>query len=233
MTAWIAAIRGSICTTRHFAARGEERRFVQRESSVRLRSLLVNVLVSAFYVFFLYTSIQYWLRTGSLVGIGLVACNSLVVGCLLTRKNASAVSESIPNWILASLTQVVPLLLRPVGSSVPTLVLVSGVGQVIGVGLMIASLMALNRSLGVVAANRGIKTRGPYARVRHPLYAGEILFDLSFLLCNWSFANGALILCITMAQVVRSLQEEKFLLRDERYRLYLAAVPYRLIPGIF
>jgi protein-S-isoprenylcysteine O-methyltransferase Ste14 len=215
------------------AAMNDGQTLVQRESSIRLRSLLVNVLVSLFYVFFLYTSIQYWLRTGSLVGIGLVACNSLVVGCLLTRKNASAVTESIPNWILASLTQVAPLVLRPVGSSVPTLLFVSGIGQVVGVGLMIASLMALNRSIGVFAANRGIKTRGPYAWIRHPLYAGEILFDVSFLLSNWSSWNGALILALILAQVVRSVQEESLLLGDERYVLYRTAVPYRMVPWVF
>ena len=66
-----------------------------------------------------------------------------------------------------------------------------------------------------------------------PVLGHHNLFDLSFLLCNWSFANGVLILCITTAQVVRSLQEEKFLLQDDRYALYRAAVQYRLIPGVF
>jgi protein-S-isoprenylcysteine O-methyltransferase Ste14 len=198
-----------------------------------MRSVVVNVLVSLFYAFFLYKSVEHWMRTGSLVGIGLIACNTLVVGCLLTRRNPSAVTESVPNWILASLTQVAPLFLRPVGSSVPILMLVSIVGQVAGLGVMIASLVALNRSIGVVAANRGIKTRGPYGGIRHPLYAGEILFDVSFLLTNWSFWNGALILALILAQVVRLLQEERLLLRDERYVMYRAAVRYRLIPWVF
>jgi len=215
------------------AAMNDEHTLVQGGPSVRVRPMLVNVVVSLFYGFFLYTSVRYWLKTGSLVGIGLVAFNTLVVSCLLTRKNASAVTESVQNWILASLTQVAPLLLRPVGSSVPTLAFISSAGQVAGLAFMIASLMALNRSVGVVAANRGIKTRGPYAWIRHPLYAGEILFDLSFLISNWSYANGVLILAITLAQVVRSLQEERLLLRDERYVFYRAAVPYRLVPGIF
>jgi protein-S-isoprenylcysteine O-methyltransferase Ste14 len=131
------------------------------------------------------------------------------------------------------LTQIAPLLLRPVGSSVPILVWVSGVGQALGLAVMIASLMALNRSIGVVAANRGIKTRGPYAWIRHPLYAGEILFDVSFLLSNWSPWNGALIFALILAQMVRSVQEESLLLRDERYTRYRAAVPYRLVPWVF
>ena len=235
MTEWSATTMVPQCVvagTRSVGMNDEHTR-VHKKSSIRIRPVLVNVLVASFYGFFLYTSLRYWLKTGSLVGIGLIVFNTLVVGCLLARKNASAVTESIPNWILASLTQVAPLLLRPVASSVPTLELVSGIGQVVGVGLMIASLMALNRSIGVVAANRGIKTRGPYAWIRHPLYAGEILFDVSFLLSNWSSWNGALILALILAQVVRSVQEESLLLRDERYALYRTAVAYRLVPWVF
>jgi protein-S-isoprenylcysteine O-methyltransferase Ste14 len=209
------------------------RSVVQRGKSIRIESLLVNVLVSSFYTFFLYSSIKYWLKTGSLVGVGLIVFNTLSVACLLTRRNASMVTPSIQNWILASLTQVAPLLLRPVGSSTGTFVLLSSVGQVAALIIMIASLTVLNRSIGIVAANRGIKTRGPYSWIRHPLYAGEILFDLSFLLSNWSYLNGLLILALIMSQVVRSLQEEKLLVRDERYVLYRAAVPYRLVPWIF
>src|SRR5512143_3211287 len=108
MTGWRAATIGLRCVDAEgrAAATDNGHTLVQRESSVRVRPIAVNVLVTLFYGFFLYTSIQYWLKTGSLVGIGLVAFNTLVVGCLLTRKNASAVTESIPNLILASLTQV-------------------------------------------------------------------------------------------------------------------------------
>lgn len=215
------------------ATTGNDRLLVQQQRSIRIRHMLVNVFVSLFYGFFLYSAAKFWLKTGSPVGIGLVAFNTLAVACLLTRRNASMVTQSFRNWILASLTQIAPLLLRPVGSSSGTLVLVSTAGQVVALTIMIASLMVLNRSVGIVAANRGIKTRGPYAWIRHPLYAGEILFDFSFLLSNWSYPNGLLIFALTLAQVVRSLQEEALLVRDERYVLYRAAVPYRLVPGIF
>ncbi len=209
------------------------RSVVRRGKSIRIESILVNILVSSFYSFFLYSSIKFWLKTGSPVGLGLIVFNTLSVACLLTRRNASIVTASLPNWIIASLTQVTPLLLRPVGSSSGTLVLVSSVGQILALMVMVASLIVLNRSIGIVAANRGIKTRGPYAWIRHPLYAGEILFDLSFLTSNWSFPNALLIFVLTLSQVVRSLQEERLLVRDKCYELYRAAVPYRLVPWIF
>jgi protein-S-isoprenylcysteine O-methyltransferase Ste14 len=214
-------------------AMGNDRLLVERGRSIRFRSVLVNTLVASFYGVFLYSSLKFWLKTGSLVGMGIVTFNTLAVMCLLTRRNASVVTGSVRNWILAFLTLVGPFLLRPVGSSSWSIILVSSAGQVVGLGIMIASVIVLNRSIGVVAANRGVKTRGPYAWIRHPLYAGEILFDLSFLLANWSYVNGILILALTFAQVVRSLQEESLLLRDERYVTYRAAVPHRLIPGLF
>lgn len=212
---------------------GDHRSVIQRGRSFRIESILANVLVSSFYSFFLHSSIKYWLKTGSPVGVGLIVFNTLSVACLLTRRNASMVTPSIQNWILASLTQVAPLLLRPVGSSSATLVLFSSAGQILALMVMVASLIVLNRSIGIVAANRGIKTRGPYAWIRHPLYAGEILFNISFLISSWSYLNGLLIFAGTLAQVVRSLQEEALLVCDERYVLYRAAVPCRLVPGIF
>ncbi len=215
------------------AVPADGRSVFQQGRSIRIESILVNVLVSLFYGFFLYSSVKFWLKTGSPVGMGLVVFNTLSVTCLLIRRNASIVTTSIANWILASLTLVAPLLLRPVGSSSGTAVLVSSAGQVLALMVMVASLIVLNRSIGIVAANRGIKTRGPYAWIRHPLYAGEILFDLSFLLSNWSYRNGLLIFALTLAQVVRSLHEERLLVRDKRYEVYRAAVPYRLVPWIF
>ncbi len=217
----------------HSTIMGDGRSVVRREHSIRIESILVNVLVSLLYGFFLYSAVRFWMKTGSLLGLGLVAFNTLAVACLLTRRNASMVTRSIRNWILASLTLVAPFLLRPVGSSSWTLVLVSSAGQVVSLTLMIASLVVLNRSIGIVAANRGIKTRGPYAWIRHPLYAGEILFNISFLISSWSYLNGLLICAGTLAQVVRSLQEETLLVCDERYVLYRAAVPYRLVPRLF
>jgi len=235
MTGWSAATRDltAIGINAQPTILGDGRSAVQRGKSIRIESILVNVLVSLFYGFFLYSSVKFWLNTGSPVGMGLIVFNTLSVACLLTRRNASIVTASVPNWILASLTQVAPFLLRPVGSSIGTLVLISSAGQIAALAFMIASLTVLNRSIGIVAANRGIKTRGPYAWIRHPLYAGEILFDLSFLISNWSYLNGLLIFVFTFSQIVRSLQEERLLVRDERYLLYRAAVPYRLVPGVF
>jgi protein-S-isoprenylcysteine O-methyltransferase Ste14 len=98
---------------------------------------------------------------------------------------------------------------------------------------MVASLIALNRSIGIVAANRGVKTGGPYAWVRHPMYAGEMVFLVSFLLANVVLLNVVVASAIVVGQFVRLFHEEALLQRDRSYALYQTAVPCRLIPGIF
>jgi protein-S-isoprenylcysteine O-methyltransferase Ste14 len=65
------------------------------------------------------------------------------------------------------------------------------------------------------------------------MYAGYLLTHVGFLLLNPTFWNlGIYGLCYGL-QVPRLLAEERLLSRDPQYRAYRAAVPYRLIPGVF
>ena len=61
-------------------------------------------------------------------------------------------------------------------------------------------------------------TTGPYAVVRHPIYAAIALFTLSALLSNWSVENGIAALVIVVATVIRVESEERLLRR--RYPAY-------------
>ncbi len=191
-----------------------------------------NILIALFYALFLHSAMTFWLETESVVGLGLVLFNSLIVICLLARRRAVAVTGSVTNWVLAMLVQLIPLLLRPTGSVSGLLVVVSAGGQLAGLAIMVASLLILFRSFGILAANRGITTRGLYALVRHPLYTGEMVFFISFLIANWSFQNAFLVVLLILIQVVRSTQEETLLLQDRDYAKYRAAVAYRFIPRI-
>jgi|PlaIllAssembly_1097288.scaffolds.fasta_scaffold31262_4 protein-S-isoprenylcysteine O-methyltransferase Ste14 len=236
MTGWSDGTTMDVRDSRReelYTAANTDRQFVPHRRWSKGRSISVNLVLSVFYSVFAYSSLQFWLRTGSLVSVGLVAVNTLMVVCFLARRTPSAVTGSIRNWLVASLAQVLPLLLRPVTSQSWHILVASSIGQVLGLGIMLASLTVLNRSIGVIAANRGIRTRGIYSFVRHPLYAGEIIFFLSFLVANLNLTNTLLLPVLVMAQLVRASQEEALLVRDSEYRLYQARVPYRVIPGIF
>ena len=126
---------------------------------------------------------------------------------------------------------VLPLLMRPLpGAEAPW---AAAVLQALGLGVAIAALLSLRRSLGIVPACRGVRTDGPYRWVRHPLYAGELLFLLGFAAQHPSPRNMALFAATLALQAVRAGREERLLASaDETYGAYMQRVPFRFLPGV-
>jgi protein-S-isoprenylcysteine O-methyltransferase Ste14 len=91
--------------------------------------------------------------------------------------------------------------------------------------------MALRRSFGAIAANRGVKRGGPYRFVRHPMYLGYMIIQAGFLLAYFSLSLLALYLVLWIIQILRIHEEEKVLLQDAAYRDFANDVPRRLVPG--
>jgi protein-S-isoprenylcysteine O-methyltransferase Ste14 len=95
---------------------------------------------------------------------------------------------------------------------------------------MIWSVFSLSTSLGIAPVDRGLVTGGSYRRVRHPLYAFEIVFCLGYWLGNPTWWNGAVLVLLAGIQVARALREEKVI---EGYGEYATRVRWRFIPGVF
>jgi protein-S-isoprenylcysteine O-methyltransferase Ste14 len=75
---------------------------------------------------------------------------------------------------------------------------------------------------------------GPYAWVRHPMYAGALLymFGTPLLLGSWLGLGVSCLMVIGLAR--RAVLEEQMLRRDlAGYDQYMARVRFRLIPGIW
>jgi len=90
-----------------------------------------------------------------------------------------------------------------------------------------------SRTVQVEQGQQVIST-GPYARVRHPMYVGVLVFYLASPIALgswWAFLPAAVIIPIL---VVRILNEEQVLERDlPGYKEYKQKVRYRLVPGIW
>lgn len=75
---------------------------------------------------------------------------------------------------------------------------------------------------------------GPYRYVRHPMYAGLLLFLLGSPLTVgslWGIAGGA---AVMVGIVVRTLGEEAVLKKDlPGYEDYMQKTPWRIVPGIW
>jgi len=77
-------------------------------------------------------------------------------------------------------------------------------------------------------------TTGPYAFVRHPMYAGIIPMYLCVPLALGSYVALIFFVAVIPLIILRIFDEERLLLKDlEGYKEYTEKVKYRLIPGIW
>jgi protein-S-isoprenylcysteine O-methyltransferase Ste14 len=105
--------------------------------------------------------------------------------------------------------------------------------QLAGLALCVLSLRTLGRSFGVVAADRGLVTRGPYATVRHPVYASYLLIQSGYLLQSISLQNALVLLLGSACNIGRALMEERLLAGSPAYAAYQSSVRWRLVPGLW
>jgi protein-S-isoprenylcysteine O-methyltransferase Ste14 len=79
-----------------------------------------------------------------------------------------------------------------------------------------------------------VVSTGPYRVVRHPMYAGFVLFTLgtTLLLGSWYGLLGAALLIAIVAK--RAVLEERVLRRElDGYATYMTRVRYRLVPYVW
>jgi protein-S-isoprenylcysteine O-methyltransferase Ste14 len=175
-----------------------------------------------------------WLAASKNVDAALlVLSESLGVFLILTRRFAKTISRHPLDWVLSLIAVNAPLLASPAaaGTFIPSQVATTIMFA--GMTLQISAKIVLWRSYGLVPANRGIKTKGPYFFVRHPMYAGYILTHIGFLLGFPSLQNFFLYLITFLIEVARLIREELVLNKDPLYREYVSRVRYRLIPFMF
>lgn len=149
----------------------------------------------------------------------------------LIRRDARKASRSPYEWLIAFGGTFWPLWFRPVSAEHDALA-----GQVIQFGgavLTIAAILSLNRSFGIVPANRGVRTGGLYRVVRHPLYMSYTMVHLGYVMNHPSASNLCVFGATALFQVLRIFREERFLLEDESYREYARRTRWRLAPFVF
>ena len=187
----------------------------------------------ALYGWLVFRMVADYLGTGAIGSLILLPSEGVVVFFLLIRRRAMTLSRRKTDWALAIVGTMAPLCIQPaVGHAILPPAVAASL-MLAGMFVQVSAKLVLGRSFGCVAADRGVKSGGPYRYVRHPMYAGYLLTHLGFLAANATGWNVLVYAVCYMHQIPRLLAEERLLIRDRRYRVYMNGVRYRLIPGVF
>jgi protein-S-isoprenylcysteine O-methyltransferase Ste14 len=127
---------------------------------------------------------------------------------------------------------VIPAFMRPTDLSSGALATTGVIFELCGVVLTQVARVYMGRSFGVLPANRGIVSKGPFRWIRHPVYLGWLVLSLGYAMSYWSGRNLMLIVVALPFMVWRIDQEEAHLSADPAYRSYMQRVRYRLWPGV-
>ncbi|MPZ47695.1 MAG: hypothetical protein GEV05_30945, partial [Betaproteobacteria bacterium] len=114
---------------------------------------------------------------------------SIIAWLFIRRRPARRVDSRPLHWLAAIGATFGPFLLQPGGGQVPLPPAIGFALQLSGVILSLVALLCLGKSFGIVAADRGLVTSGPYGVVRHPAYAAYLVSELGFLVLNFSAFN--------------------------------------------
>jgi protein-S-isoprenylcysteine O-methyltransferase Ste14 len=163
----------------------------------------------------------------------LVAISEMLAVLLILTRRPGAISATPYAFLIGIIGTTLPLLIRPAaGSEMLAPWLTSGMMSA-GLALSIFAKLALNRSFGIIAANRGVKSGGPYRFVRHPMYLGYITTQVGFLLDSFTLMNLLLYAGAWLVQIMRIREEEVILVKDDVYAAYSSKVRWRLVPGLY
>jgi protein-S-isoprenylcysteine O-methyltransferase Ste14 len=214
--------------------------------------LFFLVLVLALALFIPAGTLAYW-RAWVFLGVWTAAVLAITLylmkrdpGLLERRVAAGPVAEQQLSQkviqALASLAFIVMFILPGLDhrfgwSNVPLFVVVVG-DILVAFGLYYVFLVfkenTFTSAVIVVGAEQKLITTGPYAVVRHPMYAGAFIMLLGVPLALGSWWGLLPVIPMITVIVERLLEEEKFLLKNlAGYARYRKMVKYRLIPFIW
>jgi protein-S-isoprenylcysteine O-methyltransferase Ste14 len=199
----------------------------------RVVRIAANLVGAAGAGYFSYVTLEAYLRTHRPIGFLFFAEQMVVVVAYLARRPAHTVTARLGDWLLAFGGTFLPVLLRPDGAHAPWGLQWGLVLQFCGVVVCLWSFLALGRSFGFAAADRGLVQRGPYRIVRHPIYASYVLLQTGYLLQSFSLRNLAVVLLAIACNVGRIRAEEHVLGTNPAHAAYSRRVRWKVFPGLW
>ena len=189
-----------------------------------------RLVVVVLYVFLVYRFAD--AVSANPMNVIYLVAEALVMFMVLVRRSTDQISAAPRDWFVAFAGTFASMMVMP-GTPVPGLSQAAPVLLYSGMAISLAAKLALRRSFGLVAANRGLKTKGIYGAVRHPMYLGYFLIQSGMLMINFSLWNVALLAIWAALQIFRINAEERVLACDPVYAAHMEKVGYRLVPFVY
>lgn len=104
---------------------------------------------------------------------------------------------------------------------------------IVGLIISVTGFVFLNKSFGLLPADRGIIKGGIYKLIRHPIYAGYFISNSCFLAQNFTVYNIIVFSCFVICETTRLLREEKLLKQNPDYLKYTKETRWRILPYIW
>jgi protein-S-isoprenylcysteine O-methyltransferase Ste14 len=109
----------------------------------------------------------------------------------------------------------------------------AGILILLGTAIAVWSVLSLGSSFSLLPQVRNLVSDGPYAYLRHPMYAGGLLITLGELWLRWTPLSVLLCTIMIGAQLMRMRMEERLLEGEfPSYRKYRERTS-ALIPGVY
>lgn len=196
---------------------------------------VVNILVASVWSYYAYQGIIA-LKTpvNPVLNIALLVRNSGLTLVFLLRRPSGLTSKKIVDWFMAIAGTFICYSYEVIGTKpvFPALESAAYVVMVVAAFLSAVGVVNLGRSFGIVPANRGIKTKGFYAVVRHPLYSVYMLHDIGWNFNSFSAHNLCVFVLYCLLTYGRAKCEERLLKQDPVYQEYVLKTRYMFLPGI-
>jgi protein-S-isoprenylcysteine O-methyltransferase Ste14 len=198
---------------------------------MELRTLACNLMLAACYLLFSWGMLNDFMHTHRFSSLILTVFETLIVFYSLFRPAPKQANTSLYDWSVALAGTFILLLLRPAPqiNDHPAIIAL----QFVGMSISLAALFSLNKSFGLVAANRGVKRGGLYSVVRHPIYAGYFISFAAYVAQNATVGNVTLYVVFICLELLRVAAEERVLSSDPEYSSYARSTRWRVVPFVY
>lgn len=198
--------------------------------TARWREIGANIALAAFFLVAAFPNARHF--DNDLANAVWVAGAFVMAVLSLVRVPPKHAATDASGLLATGATLLLPCLMRSGVRSTGLVAAVAIAIELTGVVISQVARIWMGRRFGLLPANRGIVSTGPFRFVRHPIYLGWLLLTAGYAAAFPAWRNFTIFAVTLPLMIWRVVLEERVLSDDPEYRAYRAKVRWWLIPGL-